>query len=208
MEIKELNVDRHDCGKYACFSTSGSESFARFYFNEDGSINEKLTYSKHYYEQLHPEESKVKEGSKKKEDNFDIDTYSSCYSSDSSDSSDSNDSAVKKIINSSFGKIVFTIIPILLTWWLIKCVLSWITYPARKAICMANKKGNVVWPTYCFSSGDGNFKKFIGTITIILPIWWTIKLIGNLLTILPRLLLNNWTVTNVRFWPKYSFYEF
>lgn len=66
MEIKELNVDRHDCGKYACFSTSGSESFARFYFNDDGSINEKLTYSKHYYEQLHPKESKVKEKVRKK----------------------------------------------------------------------------------------------------------------------------------------------
>lgn len=29
MEIKELNVDRHDCGKYACFSTSGSETIVR-----------------------------------------------------------------------------------------------------------------------------------------------------------------------------------
>lgn len=52
-EIKQIKIDRHDSNKYQATSTSGADTFARVYYKDDGSLDEKLTYSKYYYEELH-----------------------------------------------------------------------------------------------------------------------------------------------------------
>lgn len=202
-EIKEIKIDRHDSNKYQSTSTSGLDTFAKVHYKDDGSIDEKLTYNKFYYAELHPEETKQKQVSTENKNSFSSYTSHSSYNNNHTGNSESKSFFEKKL-----GKFIFTIIPILPAWWIIKCPFSWITYPVRKTIKLANKQGNNIFPSYCFRKKDGWFCIFIETLILILPIWWIIKLIGNLLTLLPRLLLNIWTVNNDNFWPRYSFFKF
>lgn len=203
-KVAQIQIDRHDSYKYQCTAVTGSETFARVYYKDDGSLDEKLTYNKHYYAELHPEEAPKKEEIKKGKE----ETSSHKKSFSKSHSREKGNDQHIKFIDGKFGKFIFTIIPILPIWWVIKCPFSWISYPVRKSVKLANEQGNKLWPTYRFKEGDGCFTKFLGTIFLILPFWWIIKLIGNLLTILPRLILNNWTIKNDNFWPRYSFTKF
>ena len=202
-EVKEIKIDRHDSNKYQSTATSGLDTFAKIHYKDDGSIDEELTYSKYYYAELHPEETEEEEDSTESEYNFP--SYHS-YSSNSSNQTGNSES--KNFFEKKLGKFIFTIIPILPIWWIIKCPFSWITYPIRKTIKWANEQGNNIFPSYCFRKSDGCICIILETILLVLPIWWIIKLIGNLLTIIPRLLLNIWTVNNDNFWPRYSFCKF
>lgn len=204
MKIEQIQIDRHDSYKYQYTAVTGSETFARVYYKDDGSLDEKLTYDKYYYAKLHPEEAPKKEEIKKGKE----ETSSQKKSSSESQSHEKEDDQHVKFIDSKFCKFIFTIILILPIWWVIKCPFSWISYPIRKSIKLANEQGNKIWPAYRFKEGDGCFIILIGTIFLILPFWWIIKLIGNLLTFLPRLILNNWTIKNDNFWPRYSFTKF
>lgn len=202
-EIKEIQIDRHDSNKYRSTATSGLDTFAKIHYKDDGSIDEELTYSKFYYAELHPKEEKEKS-------NVNKETSSSKKSKTVSFSNNQAGKSDKKVpfLEKKIGKLVCTILLVLPIWWIIKCPFSWITYPIRKSVKLANSQGNGIIPSYRFKKNDGCFNILIGTIFLVLPIWWIIKLIGNLLTILPRLLLNNWTVSNDNFWPRYSFYKF
>lgn len=197
-EIKQIKIDRHDSNKYKCTSVSGSDTFARVYYKDDGSLDEKLTYNKHYYAELHPKEEDHEE------ENIAFSAPFTSYTSNNS-STEEDDNWLKKVLENRIAKFILTIIPVLPIWWVIKCPISWLTYPIRKAIKVSNDKGNVLWPDYCFKEGDGLGVKILGTITLTLPVWWIIKLLGNALTILPRMFLNIWTIENDRFWPRYSF---
>lgn len=201
-EIKEIQIDRHDSNKYQSTSTSGLDTFAKIHYKDDGSIDEELTYNKYYYAKLHPKEEE--------KSNVNKETSSSKKSKTVSYSNNQVGKSEKKVpfLEKKIGKLVCTILLVLPIWWIIKCPFSWITYPIRKSVKLANNQGNGIIPSYRFKKNDGCFNILIGTIFLVLPIWWIIKLIGNLLTILPRLLLNNWTVTNDNFWPRYSFYKF
>ena len=204
-EIKEIQIDRHDGNKYRSTATSGVDTFAKIHYKDDGSIDEELTYSKSYYAKLHPEEIEDEKDSTEDEDSSQ--SYSSSsYGSYSSSQTENSDN--KGFFETTFGKIICTIIPILPAWWIIKCPFSWITYPLRKAVKWANNQGNNILPSYCFRENDGWITILLQTIILVLPLWWIIKLIGNLLTLLPRLLLNIWTVNNDNFWPRYSFFKF
>ena len=204
-EIKEIQIDRHDSNKYKSTATSGADTFAKIHYKDDGSIDEELTYSKYYYAKLHPEEIEDEEDSTEDEDSS-LSYSPSSYASYSSNQTENSDN--KSFPETKFGKFIFTIIPILPAWWIIKCPFSWITYPLRKAVKWANNQGNNILPSYCFRENDGWVTILLQTIILVLPLWWIIKLIGNLLTLLPRLLLNIWTVNNDNFWPRYSFFKF
>lgn len=212
LSVENREIPYSDVGKYQCVSASGNSSkpTARFYFNEDGSLDELKTYNKFYYQKLHPELQKD-EAKEDNETTHTKDRSSQVITNKGQEATDSDGEYENKFlsfIDSKWGKILFTICPVLLIWWCIKVPFSWITYPVRKAMIASNKQGNRIWPKYQFSNDDSVIKKIIWTILLVLPLWWTFKLIGNLLTILPRLLFNNWEITNDRFWPAYSFLRF
>ena len=203
MEIKNQVIDRHDCGKYSSTSDYGDRMEARLWYNDDGSLDEKKTYSRGYYAKLHHEESQKKEtksdqASHKKSSKKKNRSHKHTRSSKNEDS----------ILDHWFLKIFFTIILVLPIWWIIKCPFYWISYPIRKIVKASNDKGNVVLPTYRFQEGDDCLTIIAGTVTLTLPLWWLLKLIGNLLTFLPRLILNQFTINNANLFPYYSLTKF
>ena len=87
---------RHN-NHYKNSSEGGGKFYAKMYYNDDGSLNENLTYSKSYYKKLHPDKpektkekkEKTKEGKKK-------------------------EGCLKKIL----------LAPFRLIWWLLKMILK------------------------------------------------------------------------------------
>lgn len=94
---------RHN-NHYKNSSEGGGKFYAKMYYNDDGSLNEELTYSKSYYKELHPEnsgknkEEKVTKGKKKKEKTKD----------------GKKEGCLKKIL----------LAPFRLIWWLLKMILK------------------------------------------------------------------------------------
>ena len=87
---------RHN-NHYKNSSEGGGKFYAKMYFNDDGSLNEKLTYSKSYYKKLHPDKpEKTKE---KKEKTTEVKKKEGC---------------LKKIL----------LAPFRLIWWLLKMILK------------------------------------------------------------------------------------
>ena len=87
---------RHN-NHYKNSSEGGGKFYAKMYFNDDGSLNEKLTYSKSYYKKLHPD--KPEKNKEKKEKTTEVKKKEGC---------------LKKIL----------LAPFRLIWWLLKMILK------------------------------------------------------------------------------------
>lgn len=87
-------ISRSEAYKYNSVSYRGNDVTARVLYNDDGSINEKSTYSKRYYEELHPNPEKNK--------------------SNNSKSSKKQGNCLVKIIK----------LPFQVLWWIVKKILS------------------------------------------------------------------------------------
>lgn len=87
---------RHN-NHYKNSSEGGGKFYAKMYFNDDGSLNEKLTYSKSYYKKLHPD--KPEKNKEKKEKRKEGKKKEGC---------------LKKIL----------LAPFRLIWWLLKTILK------------------------------------------------------------------------------------
>ena len=155
-EHSEL-MDKHDA------STSQSIIEAQVWYNDDGTINEEFTYSDEW-----KRKNKLGHYKKSKPISSSSDGSASRSSSSSSSSSEEEGSCIK---------LLFTIIPILPVWWIIKLFLKagastltivwWllksifyiVTWPIRIFMCCClDKEGRRflpkleldIWPAYSF----------------------------------------------------------
>lgn len=101
---------RHN-NHYKNSSEGGGKFYAKMYYNDDGSLNEELTYSKSYYKELHSEDSgknkeeKVTKEKKKKEKK---------EKKGKTKDGNKKEGCLKKIL----------LAPFRLIWWLLKMILK------------------------------------------------------------------------------------
>lgn len=152
MHYEDHDIERGDAWKYQSHSMSaGKSDQARIYYDDNGNIDEKKTYSSQYMKQLHQEEDNdddIEESSSKRR-----------HSSSRETSSDEEGSSFCE-------KFLCTIILVLPIWWCIKaigalCVAGVkaigyiITWPFRILLCCCCEtdvvpSGIVDWPKYDF----------------------------------------------------------
>lgn len=97
-------IDRHDAWKYQShLMAAGEPDKARIYYDDNGNVDEKKTYSKRYYEQLHPKTTEKKEDKK----------------NDKKQKSSSDEGGSGYCV-----KFLCTIILVLPFWWCCKCVIA------------------------------------------------------------------------------------